>query len=254
MATALARSAADDDTDPDEVVVVAASPAPAPPRSARVADPLTAPRRRGWLGWALVLVGMAAVAVAVAIVLIQGIGAGRNSPPLTPGQGQTSTTQANGGVLPVKEAHSFDPDGTASPTDPAKQENEGKAGLAIDNDEGTSWETTRYNASDLGGLKPGVGLILDLGSPKQARSLELDVPSTGAEVSVYGADGDRPPATLAGWQQRLADPDEVEETHVVIGLDSERAYRYYLIWFTELPESRNGGGYRGAIGKAVLKS
>ena len=95
MATALARLAADDDTDPDDVVMVAASPAPAPPRRARVADPPAAPRRRGWLGWALVLVGMAAVAVAVAVVLIQGIGAGRNTPPSTPRQGQSSTTQAN---------------------------------------------------------------------------------------------------------------------------------------------------------------
>jgi serine/threonine-protein kinase len=254
MATALARSAADDDTDPDEMVVVAASPAPAPPRSARVADPLAGPRRRGWLGWALVLVGMAAVAVAVAVVLIQGIGAGRNSPPSTPRQGQTATTLADGTALGVKEAHSFDPDGSASPGDPAGQENEGKAGRAIDDDKGTRWETTRYKASDLGGLKPGVGLILDLGSPKQARSLELDVPSTGAEVTIYGADGASPPETLADWGEPLAGRDEVDEEHSVISLDSERAYRYYLIWFTQLPKSQDGVGYRGVISEAVLRS
>jgi putative peptidoglycan lipid II flippase len=233
------------------VVVVAASPAPAPPRSARVADPLAAPRRRGWLGWALVLVGMAAVAVAVAVVLIQGIGAGRNGPPSTLGQGQTATTLADGTALGVKEAHSFDPDGSASPGDPPGQENEGKAGRAIDEDQGTSWETTRYNASDLGGLKPGVGLILDLGSPKQARSLELDVPSTGAEVKIYGADSR--PDKLEGWQG-LADPQEIEETHQVIRLNGQGAHRYYLIWFTQLPKSQDGVGYRGVISEAVLRS
>jgi Protein kinase domain len=253
MAMALARSAADDDTDPDEVVVVAASPAPAPPRSARVADPLAAPRRRGWLGWALVLVGMAAVAAAVAVVLIQGIGAGRNTPPSPPGQGQTSTSQADGGKLPMKEAYSFDPDGSASPGDPAGQENEGEAGRAIDGDQGTSWETARYHDEDLTDLKPGVGLILELDSPAQARSLELDVPSTGAEVSVYGADSR--PDKLEGWQARLAGPQEIEETHQVIRLNGQGAHRYYLIWFTQLPDSNDGGGgHRGAISEAVLKS
>jgi serine/threonine-protein kinase len=255
MATALARSAADDDTDPDEVVVVAASPAPAPPRSARVADPLTAPRRRGWLGWALVLVGMAAVAVAVAIVLIQGIGAGRNSPPSTPRQGQTSTTQANGTRLPVFVAHSFDPNGSASPSDPAKQENEKLAHLAIDKDPGTKWQTTRYNDADISRYKEGVGLILELASPAQARSLELDVPTTGAEVTVYGADGASPPDTLADWQPPLADPQEIDENKTVISLNGKSPDRYYLIWFTRLPDSNDGGGgHRGAISEAVLRS
>jgi eukaryotic-like serine/threonine-protein kinase len=249
MATALARSAADDDTDPDEMVVVAASPAPAPPRSARVADPLVAPRRRGWLGWALVLVGMAAVAVAVAVVLIQGIGAGRNSPPATPGQ--TSTTQGNGAALPMEDAHSFDPDGKASPGDPKGLENEGKADRAIDNDQGTRWETARYNDADITKLKPGVGLILELKGPAQARSLELDVPSPGAEVTVYGADSQ----PVALWQTTtLAGPKEIDQTKDVISLSSQRPHRYYLIWFTHLPKSQDGVGYRGVISEAVLKS
>jgi eukaryotic-like serine/threonine-protein kinase len=252
MAMALARPAADDDTDPDEVVVVAASPAPAPPRSARPADPRTAPRRPGWVGWALVLVGMAAVAVAVAVVLVQGIGAGRNSPPSKPGLGQPSTTQANEGVLEAQAVHSFDPKGTADQGDPAKQENENLAHLAVDGQRGTAWRTTRYNESDIG-WKDGVGLYLDLGSPKRARSLELDVSTPGAKIAVYGANGDTAPATLAGWQEPLVDADEVDEQHSVIDLNTDRRYRYYLIWFTELPESPDGG-HRGAISEAVLKS
>jgi serine/threonine protein kinase len=250
MATALARSAAADDTDPDEMVVVAASPAPAPPRSARVADPLAAPRRRGWLGWALVLVGMAAVAVAVAVVLIQGIGAGRNIPPSIPRQDQSSTTQAT--VLGVTEAHSFDPKGTESPTDPAKQENEEHAPRAIDKDPATKWETTRYKQADISALKGGVGLFLQLGSPAQARSLVLDMPTTGAEVTIYGADSR--PATLAGWGAPLAERQEIDEKHTVISLSSQRPYGYYLIWFTQLPESQDGVGYRGVISEAVLRS
>jgi eukaryotic-like serine/threonine-protein kinase len=250
MATALARSAADDDTDPDEVVVLAASPAPAPPRSARVADPLAAPRRRGWLGWALVLVGMAAVAAAVAVVLIQGIGAGRNSPPSPPGQGQTSTSQADGGKLPVANAFSFDPNGKGSPGDPPGQENEGEAPLVRDGNTDTSWKTTRYNSADVGGLKPGVGVILELASPQQARSLVLDVPTVGAEVSVFGADS-RPDA-LADWQA-LAGPEKLDQTHDTLSLTGQGPHRYYLIWFTRLPPAA-GGRFRGVISEATLRS
>jgi hypothetical protein len=149
-------------------------------------------------------------------------------------------------------AHSFDPEGKKDQGDPAKQENENLAYLAIDRDPTTPWQTTHYKDKDITGFKGGVGLYLELRSPAQARSLELDVPTPGAEISVYGADGDRPPETLAGWQGPLAGPDQVDEQHSVISLDTKRPYRYYLIWFTELPDSPDGG-YRGAIGKAVLK-
>src|SRR4029450_3056217 len=111
---------------------------------------------------------MAAVAVAVAVVLIQGIGAGRNTPPSPSGQGQTSTSQAEGATLQPVAAHSFDPEGKGDQGDPAKQENENLAYLAIDRDPTTPWQTTHYKDKDITGVKGGVGLYLELRSPSHA--------------------------------------------------------------------------------------
>ena len=71
-------------------------------------------------------------------------------------------------------------------------------------------------------------------------------------VKVYGADSR--PDTIEGWQAPLAGPQEIEETHQVIRLNGQGAHRYYLIWFTKLPEISGGGGFRGVIDEAVLKS
>ena len=70
--------------------------------------------------------------------------------------------------------------------------------------------------------------------PASARFLDNFDPSTG---SVYS---------------QIADSDEVDEQHTVISLDGQRPHRYYLIWFTKLPAS--GGGFRGVISEAALRS
>ena len=72
-------------------------------------------------------------------------------------------------------------------------------------------------------------------------------------MKVYGADGAISPETLADWHTALAD-QELDENETVISLNGKRPYRYYLIWFTQLPESQDGDGYRGVINEAVLKS
>jgi eukaryotic-like serine/threonine-protein kinase len=259
MASALAGAAADDDTDPDPEEGALRLPQVQRP-TARRAAPVPAPvrvgrrRRPAWLGWALVLSGLAAVAVAVALVLVQGIGAGgggTKQPSLPPG---TSAAPATGTPLPIVAAHSFDPeDHTGGHGDLPGQENEKHAQDPFDHDSATAWETEGYkNRPNFGGLKGGLGLVLQLDRPRQARSLEVQFTTPGATVSIYGADGAEPPAALGDWTP-LTQPQPVAQAAQTFTLNGPSPYRFYLVWFTQLPRDTDGK-FRGGIAAATLKS
>jgi eukaryotic-like serine/threonine-protein kinase len=241
MASALARAAADDDTDPDEAGEIRLPQIPLP------AVPVARRRRPAWLGWALVLSGMATVAVAVALVALQGVrfGDGPTQRTLPPA---SSTTRAKGVLLPVTAAHSFDPQDRSG-----LGENESEAGAAIDRNPQTKWETEGYkNRPDFGGLKSGLGLVLDLGRARRARTLDLRLSRPGATITVYGAGGSAAPTTLDGWHP-LTQPDLVDNVPQALALNAPGTYRFYLVWFSRLPRDTDGK-FRSGIAEATLKS
>lgn len=73
-------------------------------------------------------------------------------------------------------------------------ENDDDAGLAVDGDPDTAWSTERYDDPDITVLKPGVGLILDLGGGRRLDRLRLRSPTEGwtAQVHVLDAAPDGP--------------------------------------------------------------
>jgi hypothetical protein len=144
----------------------------------------------------------------------------------------------------VVAAQSYDP----LTQDPDKQENESQAPLAIDGDRNTAWHTEGYN-QNLGVLKQGVGLILDLGSPKPTGRLTLTLlPAGGSELTIYGAD--EIPNSLEGWGNPLAGPKTADD-RVAFDLGGGR-HQYLLVWFTSLPNDQ--GKFRGGIAEARLVS
>jgi len=244
MASALARPAAADDGDRQAVV---SQPPLGPPPGILDAPDASFIRHEGrWLGWTLVLVGLAAVLVVVGLTLSKTVGPilGAGGKPKA-GPGTTGNTAPASQKLPVVAASSFDPYGD-------KTENERTARNAIDPDKDSAWRTEGYNAADLVSYKQGVGLVLDLGSPKRARSLDLVLQTGGASVAVYGADGQDGsyPPDLGGWRA-LADTEERgQSSSIQLG---NGVYRYYLVWFTKLPPDGNGK-FRGVVAEATLQS
>ena len=59
---------------------------------------------------------------------------------------------------------------------------------AVDLDATTAWNTTRYKSAALGGLKPGVGLLLDLGKPTTLHSIQIGFTAPGTTVELRTAD------------------------------------------------------------------
>jgi hypothetical protein len=124
-------------------------------------------------------------------------------------------------------------------------ENSAAVPNAVDGDPGTAWETEVYETSRFGGLKPGVGLLVDLGSPTAVEQVELALsPGTDVELRV----GDQPVPDVDGYAVVAAETG----TGAVARLVPEFPVtaRFVLVWFTRLPV--DGDGFRGSVREMFL--
>ena len=134
----------------------------------------------------------------------------------------------------------FDPEGDG-------EENEDAAGFAVDHDPSTTWTTDLYqHNSHFGGLKSGVGLLVDLGRPAQVRRADVLLSSAGADVELRAGNT----APQAASDLTLVASAEAAPGHQVWSLSKPTTARYWLLWFTNLPRAR--GGYRIGVTDMTL--
>lgn len=185
------------------------------------------------------LVTVVALLVAVALG-VAGWQVGRtimgrsNSAPPPDGQ-----ADAQGQVLDPQEVSGYDPLGDGD-------EKTDQASFAVDSDAGTGWETEGYNSADFGRLKPGVGLLVDMGSPVRVQSVTVDLGGTpGASFAVRVSDT----AEGEDFQTLGKVTDAGEKARVEVSEPIEG--RYVTLWLTELPP--NGGRYRAHVAEVVIR-
>jgi serine/threonine-protein kinase len=128
--------------------------------------------------------------------------------------------------LPIVSATDYDPDGDQS-------ENPEDVRLVLDNDTATVWTTEQYRDRDVGGLKPGVGLVLDLGSPKRVERVEVSTPDRDWDAQVYTSD--TVPETLEGWGAPQFVGQALSGPEAQLALQSATRARNVLLWITNLP-------------------
>ena len=131
------------------------------------------------------------------------------------------------GSVTISTATDFDP----PPGDGS--ENSGGVGFAVDGDPKTAWQSETYVTRNLGGLKSGVGLVLELDGEAEVSTVEIDG-EPGTDVEIYVAD--TPGATLAAWGPVRARASNLPE-QATIPLDPSARGRVVLVWFTRTPES-----------------
>jgi putative peptidoglycan lipid II flippase len=135
---------------------------------------------------------------------------------------------------------SFDPEGD-------QQENPDATSLAVDRDPTTAWTTDTYrNDPHLGGLKSGVGLLLDLGRPRQVQVADLVLSAAGADVEIRA--GDQAP-TQASDLPTVAQRSDARSS-LRLTLSHPVTARYWLVWFTKLPP--DAGGFRVGVAEVAL--
>ena len=127
-------------------------------------------------------------------------------------------------VVSVKGIAAYDP----SPGDGSEHDSE--VGNATDGDLTTFWTTETYYDQALG--KPGVGLLLDAGRPTVLRKVTIftDSPGFKARIRAGAAPGGR--FTFRSGEETIGLPSTTLE------LRKGTAYRYYVVWITELSADR----------------
>ncbi|MCA0293753.1 MAG: murein biosynthesis integral membrane protein MurJ [Actinobacteria bacterium] len=152
------------------------------------------------------------------------------------------------GPLKVAKAIDFDPKADGGDAD----ENGNSAKLAIDGKVATVWRTEKYRSAALGGLKPGVGLVLDLGTERTVTSVQLTLagqPNAVQLLMPVKADDSAPMKSADQWKQLLSTADM--ETSATLTPAQPVTTRFLLVYLTTLPDI--GGGYfRGGIAEVVV--
>jgi eukaryotic-like serine/threonine-protein kinase len=176
---------------------------------------------RRWLVPTLVVV-LVAVALGVAGLLIK-----ESNPELFGGDedppGTTEAPPPTDELVTIARTVDFDPEGGDG-----EHSEEARDGNAIDGDAATSWSSERYGNPDWGGLKPGVGLILELDEPADLRALSFDTPSSGWQAEVYVADSAAD--SLEGWGDPVAAFETSESGTATV--EFEASGGAVLLWFT----------------------
>ena len=210
------------------------------------------PRR--WIAVLLALVLVLVVAGTVsAQVLSRRLSSGADpSTAAAPTTAASSPTTAPADQ-PVKvvAARDFDPQGDT------REENRDEVPLAVDGDTATRWTTVTYKGNPrLGGIKRGVGLVLDLGEAQQVGSVRLRLSGDGTDVQARVPAQDpatttTPPMTSdKDWRTVAARSGA--GSSATLTLDQPVTTRFVLVYLTSLP--REGSGYRGGIYEAEVRS
>lgn len=150
-------------------------------------------------------------------------------------------------VLPVQRVADFDPLGQDG------EENPDQARLATDGNIKTGWRTSTYLGSPLlGGVKSGVGIVLDLGGPREVDSLRIQLQGAPTDLAIYVAvaEASRAPKSLKDVRQvAFLDGAGVDAS---LSVGSGEVTRYVVVWLKRLPEV-SAGTFRGEIREVVVR-
>lgn len=199
---------------------------------------------------------------AVAALLIAALGLGswqvadklisRGKDPVGPDTSQTDTDEKNPTPAPepakpvtIGAAHDFDPLGLDGSEKPAGIKN------SYDGDPASFWNTDGYKGANLGGLKSGVGIVLDLGEAKQISTVDVSFlgGKTSVELRTASADATAEPTTLNGFTK----VSEGSGSNVSLKPGKPVKARYVLVWLTKLPKA-DGIYYRGKVSEIKITS
>ncbi|ORV99174.1 murein biosynthesis protein MurJ [Mycobacterium lacus] len=227
-------------------------PPPTPRREAPVGSPGPFGNRRRNL--TIGITAAAAVIVVALLVLasvlnrIFDLGNGINKDQLGLNTPTSSTSSAvssapAGSIVKPTKATVFSPDG--------EPDNPGQAGLAIDGDPSTSWQTDTYtDAVPFPSFKKGEGLMLQLPKPTVVGTVTVDVSSTGTKVEIRSSPTPNP--SLLEDTTALTPATVLNPGHNTISVKAASPTSNLLVWISTL--GTTDGKSRADISEITIRA
>jgi len=160
------------------------------------------------------------------------------TPSSTPSE--TTATEEPGEPLAILKATGFDPEGDG-------KERNSEAPRVYDGDKATYWSSEGYASSNLGGLKPGVGVVLDLGQAARVKEVTLELPDE-ADVTVYLGDEDD---SIDGATE-LGSSTGKKGTVKITPDGTDAAGKFVTVWFTKVSQVSDGR-FRATLAEVSLR-
>jgi hypothetical protein len=211
---------------------------------ATIDEPVEEVPGRSWLRLAAVIA--TAVLLLVAVVVAYNLGRGRT--PLgavpdddAPSRAPSSQTPISPAADPITgvTATDFDPEGSPP------EENPDLAPLAVDGDKSTAWRSLNYKQNfGPGGLKSGVGLVLDLGADRTVTGVDITVLGGSTGMSFFLSD--TAPTTTDGLAPVATATVDASDR---VELDQPTQGRFLTVWLTSVPATPDG--FRGEIAEVT---
>ncbi|MEV0689180.1 protein kinase family protein [Streptomyces sp. NPDC050388] len=208
-------------------------PAPPPPLQSRTGKALK------WAVSALLIaaLGLGSWQLADALIGQGGSADDTNKTQTTDEDDKSSSAPKPAHPIAITSANDFDPlgDGSEKPSDVAK---------VYDDAPGTYWQTDFYLSSDFGRLKPGVGVVLDLGKVQEVGKVTVSfMGNTSVELRAASSNAGGQPTSLDGF----AKVAQGSGSSVTLKPEETLKSQYLLVWLTELPIQPDDGKWRGRV-------
>jgi hypothetical protein len=202
----------------------------------------------------LVLVAIGAAAWAISTSLHGGTATatGGSHPPTGTSSSAPATTAT---VLKISSASSYNVEDSSGP---GNTEDPSRASLAIDGNPSTAWATSYYfGKPNFGGLKPGAGLILNMGRPVKLSQVEVLFGTGGTSASIYvGNNGALTKAAFSTFTK--VGSESSASGDYKFDVSSSATGQYVVVWLTNLPPSLPSSGnpantYQGLIYEVTVR-
>ncbi|MFV0532193.1 MAG: murein biosynthesis integral membrane protein MurJ [Cumulibacter sp.] len=214
------------------------------PTTGRIPKPST--------GWQLLGVTALGLVIALVIGWFAGVFAGKMFGPEDKNDNQAAPTSSasatptddeseSGQPIQIVGATLFDP----PPGDGA--ENVDRIDLSYDGQPGTTWPTLQYQGTaEFANLKPGVGIVYDLGSEQTISKIDIVTTLPGATVEIrsgMGTSGEIDDFPIIG------DPVTLQ-TNTTVDMPADTKTQYVLIWITQLVPQQ--GYFQAALSEVTI--
>ncbi|MET8078193.1 protein kinase family protein [Streptomyces sp. NPDC005303] len=212
-------------------------PTPPPPLQSRTGRALK------WAVSALLIAALGLGSWQLADALMDRGGKSDENQTQTNDDGDKSPTKKASAPITIAKGYDFDPfgDGSEKPADISK---------AYDSDTSSYWQTDYYAGADFGNLKPGLGIILDLGKVQDIGKVTVTFKGdTSVELRAASSDASSRPTTFDAFTKVAAGSG----TGVPLKPDKAVKSRYLLVWLTKLPLTEEGT-YRGRVADIKVTS